>query len=101
MGLFDLFGKKPSGTVMAHVLDPNTGYSQQHWTVGEHISAEAVSRLGDGENIYIVVAFEGGQPKQVACKKEIWEQTRAQFDGIEAAGAESMQRMMDELKKLR
>jgi hypothetical protein len=101
MGIFDLFGKKPPGTVTAHVLDPNSGYSKQQWTVGKHISAEALNRLADGSNIYVVVVYEAGQPKQVACKKEIWDQTRAQFEGIEAAGKDSMQRMMDELNKLR
>ena len=90
-----------SSTVVAHILDPNSGYTTQQWNIGEHIKEEAVSRLGDGGNVFVVVSYEAGRAKQVICKREIWNQVRAQFDGIDQAGSDSMRRTMDELNKLR
>lgn len=104
MGLFDsLFGKSsaPLSTVVAHILDPNSGYTTQQWKVGEHIEEEAVRRLSDRGNIFVVVSYEAGQAKRVICKREVWNQVKAQFDGIDRAGSESMRRIKDELNKLR
>lgn len=103
MGLFSFLSGKLSSpsTVTAHILDPNVGYTQQQWVVGEQVGEDTVRQLGDGENVFVVVAYEAGQAKRVICKREIWNQVKSQFDGIDRAGAESMRRAMDELDKFR
>lgn len=101
MRLFGLFGNKPLSSVTAHILDPNAGYSKQTWVVGQHVPREAVEELSEDGNIFVVVAYEAGKPKQMICRRDIWNQTKEQFEGIETAGEASMRRVMDELDKLR
>lgn len=101
MGLFGLFGKKRSGTVTAHILDPLKGFYQEEWIIGEHIPNEVVDKLGDANNVYIIVAYEGGQRKQAPLRRADWEQARVHFSRIDEAGDAIMRRTMDELKKLR
>ena len=57
--------------VTAHILDPKSGYLKQEWVIGEHITENTVLKLSDGENIYVVVAYEKGEAKQLICKKDI------------------------------
>lgn len=101
MSLFGLFGKKPSSSVTAYILDPNTGYSKQTWTVGQHVPREAFEKLSEDGNIFVVVVYEAGAPKQMICRRDIWNQSKAQFESIDAAGQASMRRVMDEIDKLR
>ncbi len=101
MSVFGLFGKKPHSSVTAHILDPNTGYSKQTWTVGQRVSREAVESLSEDGNIFVIVVYEAGAPKQMICRRDIWNQTKAQFESIDAAGQASMRRVMDEINKLR
>ncbi len=55
MSFFRLFGKKTPSSVTAHILDPNTGYSKETWTVGQHVPQEAVKQLAEGNNLFVVV----------------------------------------------
>ena len=71
--------------VTAHILDPKSGYLKQEWVIGEHITENTVLKLSDGENIYVVVAYEKGEAKQLICKKDIWLQVKSQFDEIDQA----------------
>lgn len=73
-------------TVVAHILDPNSGYRQQKWLVGRQLSQEVVDRLGENGEVFVVIAYEGGKPKSTVCKKAIWLQTKAQFEAIEGEG---------------
>jgi hypothetical protein len=101
MSIFGIFGRKIPSSVTAHILDPNTGYSKQTWTVGQHVPRETVEKLSEDGNIFVVVAYEAGTPKQMICRRDIWNQTKAQFESIEATGQASMRRIMDEIEKLR
>ena len=101
MSLFgSIFGKK-STSVVAHILDPKSGYTKQQWNVGEHIEQDVVNRLGDNGNIFVVVSYEAGHSKSVICKREIWHQAKAQFDTIDQAGSNFRQRIQDDLNKFR
>lgn len=86
--------------VVAHILDPNSGYSKEKWSIDEQINEETVQRLGHNGNVFVVVQYEAGVAKQMVCKNEVWEQVRAQFEDVELSGRESMRRIMDELNKL-
>lgn len=101
MSIFGLFGKKLPSAVTAHILDPNTGYSKETWTVGQHVPKDAVEQLAEGDNLFVVVVYEAGTSKRIICKRDIWNRTKSQFEGIEAEGKASMRRMMDEINKLR
>lgn len=96
--LDDTSNEDPS-TVVAHIIDPKSGYVKQQWTVGKHVEKETVRRLGDNGNVFVVVGYEAGNAKHVICKREIWNQVKAQFNGIDKVGSESMRRIMDELNK--
>lgn len=101
MSIFGIFGKKTPSSVTAHILDPNTGYSKQTWTVGQHVPREAVEKFSESGNIFVVVVYETGTPKQMICRRDVWNQTKAQFDSIDETGQASMRRIMSELDKLR
>lgn len=101
MSIFRIFGKKSPSSVTAHILDPNTGYFKQTWAIGQHVAREAVEKLAEDGNIFIVVIYEAGTPKQMLCRSDVWNQTKAHFESIEATGQASMRRMMDEIDKLR
>ena len=80
MGLFDaLFGKNVPETVTAHILDPNRGYFTQTWSVGKEVSADTVSRLAEGHDLYTVCVYDAGELKRVHCKKEMWLQMHLLF----------------------
>lgn len=101
MSIFGIFEKKIPSSVSAHILDPNSGYSKQTWTVGQQVPREAVEKLGEDGNIFVVVVYEGGTPKQIICRRDVWNQTKAQFDSIDETGKASMRRVMDEINKLK
>ena len=96
MSFFGLFGKKPLSSVIAHILDPNAGYSTQTWAVGNQISRENAERLVESGNIFVVVFYEDGAPKQIICKRGVWDQAKAQFDRIDAKGQTMMQEAIEE-----
>lgn len=86
-------------TVIAHVIDPKIGYTQEQWTIGKDIPEEIVRRLGDGKNVFVVVSYEAGNAKHVVCTQDHWNQVKVQFDDIDTASSESRRRIMDELNK--
>lgn len=98
---FGIFGKKTPSSVTAHILDPNTGYSTTTWTVGQQVTRETVEKLSEGGNIFVIIAYDAGIPKQLICRRDIWNQTKAQFESIEVTGQAAMRRTKDELHKLR
>ncbi len=90
-----------SGTsIVAHMLDPNTGYTRHPMVIGEQIDEETVQKFGEGKNVYIIVAYEKGIPNHIICKREKWEEVKAQHDMIDDAGGSATKRTMDELRKL-
>ncbi len=101
MSFFGLFGKKSPSLVTAHILDPNTGYSKEIWAVGRQVAQATVDQLAEGDDLFVVVVYQGGTPKSIVCKSDIWNQTKAQFESIETEGESSMRRVMDEMNKLR
>jgi hypothetical protein len=83
MSIFGLFRTKSSASVTAHILDPNSGYTRHTWIVGSQIQQEAVDRLAENGNVFVVVHYERGEPKSMVCKREIWDEVRKQFELIE------------------
>ncbi len=101
MGFFNKLLRKTPENVTAHIINPNSGYQTESWTVGTDVSEDTVSRLADGENIYVVHVYEAGEMKQIICKQEIWLSTKEQMDAIDKEGQAAMDRtkkMFDELK---
>jgi len=101
MSFFGRFGKKSPSLVTAHILDPIAGYSKETWTVGHDVPQVAVEKLAEGDNLFVVVVYEAGEPNRLVCKRDIWNQTKSQFEAIESEGQASMSRMIDEINKLR
>lgn len=74
----------PSDTVKAHILDPNQGYYSADWVVGQDISEEHVEKFATpSSEIYVVVAYERGEPNVMITTKEIWDKQRSIFDVID------------------
>jgi len=67
-----------SGRVVAHILDPITGYSNRDLQVGKDIDADTVRRLGDNGAVFVVVAYEGGTPTATVCKRAQWLRAQTQ-----------------------
>ena len=67
-----------SNRVVAHILDPISGYSSRDLQVGKDIDADIVRRLGDNGAVFVVVAYEGGSPSATVCKREQWLRAQAQ-----------------------
>jgi hypothetical protein len=66
-----------NGRVVAHILDPITGYSNRDLQVGKDIDADTVRRLGDNGAVFVVVAYEGGSPTATVCKQVQWLRAQA------------------------
>jgi hypothetical protein len=72
-----------SGRVVAHILDPITGYSNRDLAVGKDIDADTVRRLGDNGAVFVVVAYEGGTPTATLCKRAQWLRAQAQHHAVD------------------
>lgn len=87
--------------ITAHILDPNTGYTQQTWTVGQDVQQDVAEKFSENGNLFVVVLYEAGTPKRIICRREVWNKTKAQHDQIDSAGQDSIRRTMNELNKIR
>jgi hypothetical protein len=72
-----------NGHVVAHILDPITGYSNRDLEVGKDIDADTVQRLGENGSVFVVVAYDGGAPSATLCKKAQWLRAKAKQDAVE------------------
>lgn len=88
-------------TVVAHVLDPIAGYTKQMWRVGSDIEADTVKELGENGEIFIIVAYEQGEPKTMVCDRALWLRVKAQDDEVDRSGEEAMKIFMNDLNKPR
>ena len=73
----------PNGHVVAHILDPITGYSNRDLEVGKDIDADIVRRLGDNGAVFVLVDYEGGAPSATVCNKAQWLRAKAKQDVVE------------------
>lgn len=71
-------------TVKVHILDPIRGYYFADWVVDENVHREDVEKFATptGE-LYVVIAYEDGEPQTMLTKKEVWEQQRSIFHLID------------------
>jgi len=72
-----------NGHVVAHILDPITGYSNRDLQVGKDIDADTVRRLADNGAVFVVVAYEGGAPSATVCKRTQWLRAKAKQGVVE------------------
>ena len=89
-------------TVKAHILDPIRGYYSEDWVVGEDVSREHVEKFAtESSEIYVVVAYESGEPKTVIAKKEIWDKQRTIFERMDKGEdyQEELDALLSHLKK--
>ena len=86
------------GRVVAHILDPVTGYSNRDLQVGKDIDADTVRRLGENGEVFVVVAYDGGAPTATICKRAQWLRARAKQDAIDRDGDTSVWRTRQELE---
>jgi hypothetical protein len=92
--------KKPGvkGHVVAHILDPITGYSNRDLQVGKDIDADTIRRLGDSAEVFVVVDYEGGVASANLCKRAQWLRTRAEQVDKNRTVDVSVWRRREELK---
>jgi len=89
---------RPRGRVVAHILDPITGYSKREVEAGKDIDADTVRRLGENGEVFVVVAYDGGAPTATICKRAQWLRARATQDAIDRDGETSVWRTRQELE---
>jgi hypothetical protein len=85
MKLWDaMTGRKTQsmGRVVAHIFDPITGYSNRELAVGKDIAADSVRRLGDRGEVFLLVAYDGGEPTATLCTRGQWQKARANQDPV-------------------
>lgn len=97
--MFNILSKRRLTQITAHILDPKIGYTKQHWEVGKDISADAVDKLANVENVYIVTVYEDGIGRQIACQKDVWMQAKDQYDSIDRTGHHAMQQIHQQIEK--
>ena len=101
MGLWSaLRGGHPrsKGRVVAHILDPITGYSNRDLQIGKDIDPATVDRLGNGGEVFVLVDYEGGVPTATVCKRAQWLRAQARQDDKDQAVDASIWRRREEIK---
>ena len=73
----------PNGRVVAHILDPITGYSNRDLQVGKEIDPDTVRRLGENGAVFLVVSYEGGVPTATLCTRAQWLKAQAREEASE------------------
>jgi hypothetical protein len=86
MSLWSALTRRKFGSndrVVAHILDPITGYSNRDLQVGKDIEADTVRRLGDNGAVFVVVDYQGGTATAIVCKRAHWLRAQAQQHAAE------------------
>lgn len=75
---------RPLDTVEAHILDPMKGYYTETWVVDEDIGRETAEEFAtpSGE-LFVMYAYENGEPQIMVAKKEVWEKQKSIFASVE------------------
>jgi len=84
--------------VVAHILDPISGYSNRELRVGTDIDPDTVQRLGHNGEIYIVVDYQGGVPSATVHRRDQWLRAQARQDANHIDADPSVWRRREELQ---
>jgi hypothetical protein len=77
-----------------HILDPMHGLRVETWVVGEQVKRETYNKFKDQNgNIYMVVAYEKGEPNTMVVAKSMWVQVAQQFADIDLETAAALEKM--------
>ena len=87
-----------NGRVVAHILDPITGYSNRDLQVGKDIDADTVRRLGDNGAVFVVVAYERDTCTATVCKRAQWLRAKAKQEAVDRNVDASVWRKREELE---
>jgi hypothetical protein len=78
---------------VVHILDAVHGLRVEKWTIGERVERETYDKFKDREGrLYVVVAYEKGEPKATFVVKEMWDQVAQQFADIDSEAAASFEK---------
>lgn len=80
MGLFDRLIGKQEKNILAHVLDLNSGYTIQEWTIGKDVAVDDVRRYADGGELYVIKPAKVGQKPAGFVTREVWKSASAEFN---------------------
>jgi hypothetical protein len=90
VGIFSkLFGKAEQKTVIAHILDPDTGYTMETWVVGRDVFPPENADIKNTKEIYVVNGRKNGEVKSTICSKQMWLAAKAAYAGIDAVAAKA------------
>ncbi|HTN48657.1 MAG TPA: hypothetical protein VMK32_04425 [Burkholderiaceae bacterium] len=84
--------------VVAHILDPITGYANREMLVGKDIDPDTVRRLGDDGDVFVVVDYQGGVPTATVCRRDQWLRVRAKQDATHEDADVAVWRKREELQ---
>lgn len=69
--------EEPTNSVKVHVLDPIKGYYIDAWIINEDIAKDDVDNFVTPEGeLFVIIAYENGEPQTLIAKKEAWEKQR-------------------------
>lgn len=86
------------GRVVAHILDPISGYSNRDLRIGKDIDPDTVRRLSEDGKVFVIVTYEGGVPTANVCKRSQWLRVQAKQEALGHAADPSVWRSRDELE---
>jgi len=101
MGLWSTVRRTVHGTkdrVVAHILDPISGYSNRELRVGTDIPADTVRRMGENGEVFIVVTYESGVPSAIVRRRADWLRVQARQEDVGPVPDPSVWRSREELK---
>lgn len=89
------------GKIKVHVLDVWHGYYVKEWEVGEDVDPADVAQFATPDReMYVIVFYEAGKPKEMMCRKDIWEKQREISDMIDRGEdyEPELRKSLDDLK---
>jgi hypothetical protein len=84
--------------VVAHILDPITGYSNRELRIWTDIDPDTVRRLGHDGEVFVIVDYQGGVPTATVCERDQWLRAQARRDASADDVDPSVWRKREELR---
>jgi hypothetical protein len=87
-------------TLDAHILDANTGYTKQTWTVGEDVHPDLARYASENGALFVVVTYDDGRAKTAIFKQEAWGLMKGLFDVIDGGPMSALEKSLTQMGSL-
>jgi hypothetical protein len=91
--------KSGNQSVTAHILNPETGYTQETWIAGTHMKLEDMEKCSENGSVFVIDYHDKGIPQRKVVSRSDWDKARAHFDHCDRDSKERMRQTEVLLKK--